>query len=224
MTRALDFGGTRRIERWTYPPEAVREAIVNSIIHADYSQIGGPIRLAIYDDRLEVENPGLLPAGVTIEDLRRGVSKPRNRVIARFFHEIRLAEQWGSGVRRMTDACAAAGLAAPEFEEFATHFRVILRAAGHGVSERPARRSLSGKRISDRDALLMELLSEFAERGGASARELAERLKVTDRTVRSQIALLVREGRVVAVGSGPHDPQRRYFPAIGIVSDGERNA
>jgi predicted ArsR family transcriptional regulator len=70
----------------------------------------------------------------------------------------------------------------------------------------------------------MELLSDFAERGGASARDLAERLKVTDRTVRSQIARLVREGRVVAVGSGPHDPQRRYFPADSIVCNGERSA
>jgi len=211
MTRALAFGGTRRIERWTYPLEAVREAVVNSILHADYSQIGGPIRLAVYDDRLEVENPGLLPAGVTIEDLRRGVSKPRNRVIARFFHEIRLAEQWGSGIPRMTEACAAAGLPAPDLEEFATHFRVTLRTAGRGVRKHPITKRPSERRASARDTAILELLSEFKERGGASAHEIAARLGVTDRTVRSQMARLVGEGRAVAVGSGPHDPQRRYF-------------
>lgn len=211
MTRAVAFGGTRRIERWTYPPEAVREAVVNSILHADYSQVGGPIRLAVYDERLEVENPGLLPAGVTIEDLRRGVSKPRNRVIARFFHEIRLAEQWGSGIPRMTEACTAAGLPEPELEEFATHFRVTLHTGGSEARKHLPPGRTVGQLASARDSAILELLSEFKDTGGASAHELAARLGVTDRTVRSKMARLVDEGRAVAIGSGPHDPRRRYF-------------
>ncbi len=61
-SRAAVFGAVRRVDRWPIPPEALREIVINSVIHADYSQIGGPLRLALYDDRLEVENPGLLPA------------------------------------------------------------------------------------------------------------------------------------------------------------------
>jgi len=54
---------------------------MNAIVHADYAQQGAPIRIAIFDDRIEIENPGLLPFGLTIEDIMQGVSKLRNRVI-----------------------------------------------------------------------------------------------------------------------------------------------
>ena len=111
--RGAEIGRVRRRDRWNLPPEAVREAIVNAVVHADYSQRGGPIRVAIYDDRLEVENPGLLPFGLTLEDLPRGVSKVRNRVLGRVFRELGLVEQWGSGAQRMIAACREAGLPAP---------------------------------------------------------------------------------------------------------------
>ena len=79
---------------------ALREAIVDSAVHADYAQRGAPIRVAVFDDRVEIENPGLLPPGLTVEDLRRGVSKLRNRVMGRVFQELGLIEQWGSGIQR----------------------------------------------------------------------------------------------------------------------------
>lgn len=62
---------------------AIREAIVNAVVHADYAQRGAPIRLALHDDCVESENPGLLPFGLTLEDLPRGISKLRNLVIGR---------------------------------------------------------------------------------------------------------------------------------------------
>ena len=122
----------RARERWNLPPAAVREAVVNAVVHADYAQRGAPVRVAIFDDRLEVENPGLLPFGLTVDDLRRGISKLRNRVIGRVFHELGLIERWGSGVQRMTAACREAGLAEPELEEIGTRFRVTLRTTGGG--------------------------------------------------------------------------------------------
>lgn len=69
---------------------------------------------------------GLLPFGLTIEDLPRGVSKLRNRVVGRVFHGLGLIEQWGSGIQRMTAACREAGLPAPAFAEIAMRFRVTL--------------------------------------------------------------------------------------------------
>jgi len=100
-----EIGAVRRKDRWNLPPEAVGEVVINAVVHTDYAKRGAPIRLSILNDRLEVENPGLLPFGLTIEDLSRGVSKLRNRVIGRNFHALGLIEQWGSGVQRMTAAC-----------------------------------------------------------------------------------------------------------------------
>jgi len=124
-----EIGAVRRAERWSRPPVAVREAVINAVVHTDYAQRGAPLRLSIFDDRLEVENPGLLPFGLTVDDLPRGVSKLRNRVIGRIFHALGLIEQWGSGIQRMTAACRDAGLAAPVFEELATRFRVTIGTA-----------------------------------------------------------------------------------------------
>ena len=121
-----EITGVRRRELWSLPPVAVREAVINAVAHTDYAQRGAPIRLSIFDDRLEVENPGLLPFGLTVEDLPRGISKLRNREIGRVFHALGLIEQWGSGIQRMTAACRDAGLALPVFEEIATRFRVTL--------------------------------------------------------------------------------------------------
>jgi ATP-dependent DNA helicase RecG len=90
---------------------------------------GAPIRIALFDDRIEIENPGLLPFGLTIEDIMQGVSKLRNRVIGRVFHELHLIEQWGSGIQRMTAACQEAGLEAPKLEEIGMHFRVTISSA-----------------------------------------------------------------------------------------------
>jgi hypothetical protein len=79
MSREAVIGPVKRSDLWTFPVVAVREAIMNAIVHADYAQHGAPIRVALFDDRLEVENPGLLPFGLTIEDIQKGISKLRNR-------------------------------------------------------------------------------------------------------------------------------------------------
>ncbi|MCX7118017.1 MAG: hypothetical protein NTW94_09000 [Legionellales bacterium] len=99
--RGADFSEIRRKDIWSIPLSILREAIINALIHADYSQRGAPTRISFFDDRIEIENPGILLPGMTIEDVRDGVSKIRNHVIARIFHELNLIEQWGSGVARI---------------------------------------------------------------------------------------------------------------------------
>ena len=74
--------------------------LLKTLVHADYSQRGAPIRIAFFDDRIEIENPGILLPGLTIEDMKQGVSKIRNPVIARVFRELHLIEQ------RADTACA----------------------------------------------------------------------------------------------------------------------
>ena len=125
-----------RSDEWTIPLVAVREAVVNAVVHADYSQSGAPIRVAIFDDRVEVENPGLLPFGVTVEDLACGVSKLRNRVVGRVFKELGLIEQWGSGIQRMCAACSEKGFPPPRFEEIGFRFRVTLMLLPVGTPRR----------------------------------------------------------------------------------------
>ena len=194
-----EIGAVRRAERWSVPPAAVREAIINAVAHADYAQRGAPIRLSIFDDRLEVENPGLLPFGLTLDDLPRGVSKLRNRVIGRVFHALGLVEQWGSGIQRMTAACRAAGLAPPIFEELATRFRVTIPTTRVGPAV-----------VDETDETILESL---AGGQGLATSEIAAAIGLSPRATRTRLARLVGRGLVREIGTGPQDPQRRYFLA-----------
>ncbi len=192
-----DIGRVRRTDRWSLPPIAVREAVINAVAHADYSQRGAPIRISIFDDRLEIENPGLLTFGLTVEDLAQGVSKLRNRVIGRVFHALGLIEQWGSGIQRMTAACREAGLADPRLEEIATRFRVTIFTA-----------MVNGPTLDDTDQAIVTGLSDGA---GKLTSEIAAVIGLTSRATRTRLARLVGIGLVREVGSGPQDPKRRYF-------------
>ena len=127
--RGADFSELRRRDVWSIPLTILREAVVNAFVHADYSQMGAPIRVAFFDDRIEVENPGILLPGLTVEDMLQGVSKIRNRVIARVFRELNLIEQWGSGVRRMFKEAEALGLPEPEIVEVGMRVRFIVHLA-----------------------------------------------------------------------------------------------
>jgi ATP-dependent DNA helicase RecG len=199
----IRIDGVRHTNTWTLPPAAVREAIINAVVHADYSQRGAPIRIAFFDDRLEIENPGLLPFGLTIEDMRDGVSRLRNRVIARVFRELGYIEQWGSGIKRMSEACREASIDEPELQEVGTRFRVILR-RGSAPGSQP---------LDDTDRAIATALSEG---NGLTTAEIAKHIGRTPRTTRTRLLALVRRGLVQEVASSLQDPKRRYFLASGL--------
>ncbi len=195
----MEIGAVHRKERWNLPPVAVREAVINAVVHSDYSQHGTPIRVSIFDDRLEVENPGLLPFGLTVDDLRLGVSKLRNRVIGRVFHELGLIEQWGSGIQRMMAACREAGLAPPILEEIGTHFRVTILTTSIGAPS-----------VDKTDQTILDAL---VAGNGLSTQEIATVIGLTARATRSRLLKLVEHGLVREIGTSPQDPKRRYFRA-----------
>jgi ATP-dependent DNA helicase RecG len=95
------IGEIYREDRWEYPLEAIREALINAVIHRDYAILGSDIKVAIYDDMLEITSPGPLPDTLSVEELGTGRSEIRNRVLAPIFKELKLIEAWGSGIRKM---------------------------------------------------------------------------------------------------------------------------
>ena len=192
---SIRIDGLTRTEHPEYPLQAVREALVNAVAHADYSQLGAPIRVSIFADRLEIESPGVMPYGLTIDDVRSGLSRLRNHAIARVMNELELVEQWGSGIPRMTRACRDAGLAEPEFVEVAGRLRVILR-SGMTAPAAP----------NPADDMVMRVL----DRGAARTSEIAAELGKSIRWTRQRLNSLVHDGHVVELGEGPNDPRRRY--------------
>jgi predicted HTH transcriptional regulator len=95
------IGEVYRQDRWEYPLAAIREAIINAIIHRDYAITGSDIKVAIFDDMLEVTSPGPLPDTMSPEELGTGRSEIRNRVLGPIFKDLKLIEGWGTGIKKM---------------------------------------------------------------------------------------------------------------------------
>jgi len=92
--------GARRVEKWTYPEEAVKESIVNALVHRDYLLSSTDIELSIYDNRLEVISPGRLPNGITPERMKVGCRAARNQLLKDVMRDYRYLEHSGMGVSR----------------------------------------------------------------------------------------------------------------------------
>lgn len=98
-TPTAHLEGGRRIDRWDYPESAFREAIVNALVHRDYTIAGTDILLAIYADRLEIESPGRLPNTVTIEGMKSGMRYARNQTLVNIMRDYGYVDARGMGVR-----------------------------------------------------------------------------------------------------------------------------
>jgi len=97
--------GLQRVENYEIPLLALREILLNAVIHRDYTR-NSDIKIAIYDDLLEIVSVGGLVNGLTIEDMHSGRSELRNRVLANLFQELGFIESWGSGIQKVENLCA----------------------------------------------------------------------------------------------------------------------
>jgi ATP-dependent DNA helicase RecG len=127
MRKGSLIRGVTRQDIPEYPEVALREAIVNAVAHRDYSHFvrGSHIQVRMFADRLEVENPGGLYGGVTIDKLQEGQST-RNRLLVQLMEDMHLVENRGSGIDAMLDAMQKRGLPAPVFEDKRASFLVVL--------------------------------------------------------------------------------------------------
>ena len=116
-TKALiSYDGIYRIETFPVPREAMREAVINAVIHRDYASTT-PIQIRVYDHRITLWNPGQLPPDWSVEQLTgEHSSRPHNPGIAYSFFRAGMIEAWGRGIRRIAHACETAGNPAPRWE------------------------------------------------------------------------------------------------------------
>ena len=187
---AAEIKGLRREEKWEYPLEGLREAVVNAICHRDYASSAN-VQVRIFDDRLEIWNPGELPEGMTVEDLRREhESKPRNKLIANAFFLIKYIEQFGTGIQRILDDCHAQRLPEPVFQAQGHTFRAVFSPG-----------ELKTMRFNDRQ---MRVLLYVQQRGEITRSQYERELGVSSRTANRDLKDLVMKGALSPHGTGPH--------------------
>jgi ATP-dependent DNA helicase RecG len=125
LIRNISFSGMNRIETLEYPVAALREILLNALIHRNY--MGAPTQIRVYDSKLTVWNHGTLPEGITLSKLTQlHSSYPRNPILAEACFRGGYIDSWGSGIMKIVNACKAAGLPTPILEEDGGGFIVKL--------------------------------------------------------------------------------------------------
>lgn len=193
-------GKPAREDVWEYPKEALREAVVNAVCHRDYEDPGN-VQVRIFDDRLEIWSPGVLPPGVTVESLLlEHESKPRNGLIADCFYLIKYIEQWGTGTNRIMSLCKEAGLKAPEFSQRAGSFTITFW--------RTKSRVKTAEPVITLGRTQESILRYIKEHGATSTVELEKHLRISARAVRKNLAGMRHLLRWT--GKSANDPTGRY--------------
>jgi len=219
--------GWKRIDIPEYSLEVLREAIINAVVHRDYSKRGESIRVFYYPDRVEVHSPGLLLPGITIEQMERGVveSKLRNPILASLLRDIPgYMERIGSGIRFMLDETKRLGLPAPQFRETSEFIVTFHKAPAllspqeqpqpQGTlwgSDEPIQPEVPVQGVPDeRESRLVKAIQYVHEHGSITNKTYRELTGVSDRTAYRDLELLVERGRLKGIGQRA---ARRYVSA-----------
>ncbi len=209
-TRTYSFiKGSERIDVPEYPTEAIREAVINAIIHRDYfSDL--EIFIKIFKDRIEITNPGGFPfGGYSWDEIeKRGMSMRRNRTLADYFERINLMEKDGHGIPRIKREMKEHGLKEPFIDPTENTFKIVLFGPDEDRSRilnSPYRRVLDSSSLSERQKVI---LVEITSKGSINRGECSELLDIPPKTATRDLRGLVEKGFLSPSGAGKGT---RYF-------------
>lgn len=184
IRRSAEIVGTRRVERYEYPEQAIREIVANAVIHRDYKITETYTQVNIFEDRIEIFNPGCLPPGVTVENIKDAQAS-RNEVIAALLKDLDYLEEYGRGIDIVFNKMREWGLLEPLFKNTANSFKVIL--PGPKLS-----------RLNERQIKIWEYL---VEKEKITVRECEQLLSEIPRTtVNSDLQKLQEIGLIIKAG------------------------
>ncbi len=192
------FEGLHRIDRQDYPENALREALLNCLVHRDYSYSASSL-ISIYNDRLEIVSIGGLLQGVTLEDVKMGLSVCRNKMLADIFYRLTLIEAYGTGLRKIQNAYKD-DLRKPEILVSPNAFKIILPNRNVDCQE---------EKNTFEQGTDEEIILQFAKKHESFNRpQIDKLLKISPATSNRILKKLVAEGKLLSRGNGK---AIRYF-------------
>ncbi len=194
LKAGITYQGIHRFETFPVPEAALREAVLNAIIHKDYSS-GAPIQISVYPDKLMLWNPGELPLDWTVAKLKgKHPSQPFNPDVANAFFRAGLIEAWGRGIERIMEACRTAGTPEPSlgYERTGLWIEFTFPPATEVIPLR-----VPGKTSGKTSGKIVMLLMEQPH---LTIPEIAKRLKRTPRAIEMQINSMKAGGTIRRIG------------------------
>jgi ATP-dependent DNA helicase RecG len=202
LIRPVDFIGMQRVEKDEYPIAALREMILNALVHRNY--MGAHIQLRVYDDKLSIWNEGGLPLGLTLEELKEEHnSRPRNPKIAKACFMAGYIDAWGRGTLKIYNSCKEHGLPEPTIIEkdggvMVTLLKTIPVNDG-GTIGGTIGGAIGGtiEDLTDRQKEILELINRDSK---LSIRKLAQTLDINNSAVQGHLDILREKGIIVRIG------------------------
>ncbi len=188
------FKGLERIEKSDYPDAALREALLNALVHRDYS-FSGSVIINVNDNEMEFISIGGLFPGLSPEDIRSGISQPRNKNLADVFHRLHLIESYGTGIRKIYNLYSECSRQ-PRIEVTANTFKIILPNMNKASSN-----SVSGENtdISDKK---QKILNFIDANGYVTEPQIMDLLNVKKTRAYNIAKEMISAGLIKAVGRG----------------------
>ncbi|MBI3657850.1 MAG: putative DNA binding domain-containing protein [Acidobacteria bacterium] len=206
-----------REDRFPIPLDAIREILLNAVMHRDYSHYSGHVAIVVFDDRVEIRSYGRLPNGVTLKQLSgKHISKPTNPLIAGAFHRTGAVEVWGQGTNRVIAACKRHGAAPPKFEELQGFLIVTFKAQMVAGGATPQVTPQVAQHVSPQVEAVLETARQAAS---AEALQRAAGLKDRVHFLKSYLHPLLEQGLLErTIPDKPRSRLQKYR----ITSTGER--
>lgn len=199
IRHGIFFDANRRYDKWEYPLRALEEVLNNALAHRDYFS-NADIHISVYDDRIEVWNPGELLPPLKLADLKRKhASIPRNRFLADKLFLIKYIEEWGRGTNRIVDEMLENKLPEPEFTNYSGGFAVTLMGPGRSFEERIEKEKLHILDINDRQKKAIEYLKT---NNVISTKAYMKLNKVSDKTAFLELNELLKKDVLIKEGNG----------------------
>lgn len=192
LTRPIEFEGMHRIEKGEYPVPAIREMLLNALVHRNY--MGAPIQIRVYDDKISIWNEGSLPEGLTLAALKRShSSRPRNPIIADVTFKGGYIDAWGRGTIKILDSCKQADLPEPEMKEQDGGFIITLYKSSDLSEEKLVELELNERQL--------KAVSFVKEKGRITNKEYQELFGISRETASRDLADLSEKGIFESSGS-----------------------
>ena len=222
------INGLYRQDVYEIPSVAIRELLVNCTLHRSYLA-GGNIQVAIFDDRLEVFCPGKLPLDQTLELMRKGVSRIRNEALAKAFFYMNLIEGWGSGIHKINEALATAGLREMEitggdvFLRFTIHRNQDFNPIENGTANtqngtanaqngtvNAKNGTVNADALSNKETIVM---MQLRKNKNITALQLTQTTQIPLRTIKRILFKLTEKGLIQRIGSD----KTGHWEVIGVI-------